>query len=46
MLYEVVKKLWAEFLPAEFGTPLLVAQEQQELWTNGCRRRIQRVTLV
>ena len=29
MLYKVVKKLWAEFLPAEFGTLWLVAQEPQ-----------------
>jgi len=35
MLYKVVKKLWAELLPAEFGMLLLVAQEPKVLWTNG-----------
>jgi len=39
----LVKKLWAEFLPAEFGMLLLVAQEPQVLWTNGGRCRIQRI---
>ena len=34
MLYGVVKKPWTDFLPSEFGTPLLLAQELQELCTN------------
>ena len=32
MLHKGVKKLWAEFLPAEFGTFLLVAQQPGVLW--------------
>jgi hypothetical protein len=34
MLYKGAKNLWAAFLPAEFGTVLLVAQEPWVLWTN------------
>jgi hypothetical protein len=33
MLYKVVKKLWAEFLLAAFGTFLLLPQELQEVRT-------------
>jgi hypothetical protein len=43
MLYKGVKYLWAEFLPAEFGTFLLVAQQPEELWTNRDHSRIQRI---
>jgi len=41
MLHKVVNKLWAEFLPAEFGTFLLVAPQQGELWGNGGHGSIQ-----
>ena len=35
MLYKVVKKLWAEFLLAAFGTFLLLPQELQEVQIKG-----------
>jgi hypothetical protein len=35
MLYKELKKLWAEFLSAEFGILLHVAQEPRVLWRNG-----------
>jgi hypothetical protein len=35
MLYEVVKKLWAEILLAAFGTFLLLPQEVQEVRIKG-----------
>jgi len=40
MLYKVVK-LWAEFLPAEFGTFWVVAQQPNRLWQNGDHSWIQ-----
>jgi hypothetical protein len=43
MLYKEVKEVWAEFLPAEFGMFLLVAQQPEVLWTNGDHSRIQRL---
>jgi hypothetical protein len=43
MLYKLVKKLWAEFLPAECGMLLLVAQEPQVIWINGGCCWIQRI---
>ena len=46
MLYKVVKKLWAEFLSAEFGILLHVAQEPQVLWRNGDYSRILLLRLV
>ena len=46
MLYKVVKKLWAEFLSAEFGILLDVAQEPRVLWRNGDYSRIFLVRLV
>jgi hypothetical protein len=46
MLYKVVKKLWAEFLSAEFGILLHVAQEPRVLWRNGDYSRILLVRLV
>jgi hypothetical protein len=43
MLYQVVKKLWAEFFPPEFPTFLIVPQQPSELRQNGGYGWIQRV---
>jgi len=43
MLCKVVKKLWAEFLLAEFLTFVLVTQQAEVLSTNGDHCRIQRI---